>query len=388
MTGAPPSPTFARILAAQATFGFGWCLYLVQPKYLTTALGAGPEQVGAVGTTTGLVSIATIGVLLSIIDRPGGRRRAFLSGCVLLSLASLGYLFIHDFGPAVYLCQAGVAGAYGLTFNSAMALTTDVAPPRRLGQALGWQSAANLSMNAVSTLVAEAVADRFGWSAVFALALVAGLVSFAVARGLPRTSGGTRDDEALGQKPPYGALAPVFLVSAMIGAAFVAAFTFHQPFALALGAAHVGAFFVGFTAAALVMRLVFGGLGDRFGHRRMVLASLGLYAVVVAGMAALTPGTLWIFGAGMGLAHGVAYPTLTAFATEHAAPTTRGRIIAVFSGSFSAGTSVGALAWGLLAADAGYPPVFLLGGLALVLALVTLAAATGEHALPRRVSPQ
>jgi MFS family permease len=383
------SPAFVRILVAQATFGFGWCLYLLQPKFLTTSLGVGPQEVGAVGSLSGIASIATIGVLLSVIDRRGGRRRAFLAGSLVLSGASAAYAFVDRFGAAVYVLQACIASSYVLTFNSAMALVTDVAPRGRLGQAFGLQSAANLSMNAVSSLVAEAVADRFGWSVVFALGAVAGLAAFVVALRLPSAEEAPGEADARPERPPFVALSPVFMTSALMGAAFIALFTFHQPYAIAAGAERVSSFFVGFTAAALLMRLGFGGLGDRFGHRRAVLGSLALYALVPLAMTRLAPGYLWIYGAGMGLAHGVAYPTLTAFATEHAAPSTRGRIIAVYSGSFSAGTSLGAFAWGVVATEAGYSPLFFLASVVLLLAILTLSIGTAEHALPppRPLSP-
>ena len=42
LTKSPPaslwSPALTRIVLAQALFGFGWCLYLLQPKFLTQEL--------------------------------------------------------------------------------------------------------------------------------------------------------------------------------------------------------------------------------------------------------------------------------------------------------------------------------------------------------------
>ncbi|HEX7668496.1 MAG TPA: MFS transporter, partial [Polyangiaceae bacterium] len=122
----------------------------------------------------------------------------------------------------------------------------------------------------------------------------------------------------------------------------------------------------------LVMRVGFGGLGDRLGYKRAVLTSLVLYAAVPLTMAWLIPSVLFAYGAGLGLAHGVAYPTLTAFATERAPHSTRGRVIAVFSGSFSIGSSGGALAWGYLAEHAGYRVLFVLASAVVVAAFMTL----------------
>jgi DHA1 family multidrug resistance protein-like MFS transporter len=371
------SPGFLKIVLAQGMFGFGWCLYLLQAKFFTGALGVGPREVGLVGATSGVASVGSIALLLTVIDRRGGRRAAFLTGAALLFFSSSAYLLVHRFGVLVYVLQAGVAMSYVLAFNSAMALVTEVAPPERLGQAFGLQSAANLSMNAISSLVAEAVSERWGWHAVYGVAAGAALVSFFLGLALP--PGGYRAEARSTDSPPYGVLLPVFVTSALMGAAFSAMFVFHQPYALSFGAKRVGAFFVGFTTAALVMRLGFGSLGDRLGYRRAVLTSLVLYAAVPLTMAWLVPSVLWAYGAGLGLAHGVAYPTLTALATERAPHSTRGRVIAVFSGSFSIGTSGGALAWGYTAEHAGYPTLFVLASAVVVAAFVTLAFSSRLH---------
>jgi MFS family permease len=154
-------------------------------------------------------------------------------------------------------------------------------------------------------------------------------------------------------------MARLFLVSALIGATFTAMFTFQQPYALSLGARKVSSFFIGFTVAALVMRLGFGGLSDKLGRRRVLLASVCLYVAVPLAMARLRVGMLWAYGAGLGTAHGVLYPTLNALVAERSAPRVRGRILAVLNGSFNAGGALGATAWGLIAERLGYSAVFL-----------------------------
>jgi MFS family permease len=358
----PPSVTTSlwstallRILLAQLVFGFSWCLYLVYPKFLATALAVGPSEIGSVGTVAGVVSAISVLVVVRSIDQ--SRRAVFLSGCLLLTLSSVGYLFVVRFGPLVYLFQAGVAAAYVLAFNAAMASVTDVAPPERLGQAFGLQSAANLSMNAVSTMTAEHIAQHFGWRWVFAVSAVSSLGALLLGFGIPNVQQRTGAETAA-VVPPYVALVPVFLTSAMIGATYVALATFHQPYALSLGVGRVSSFFVGFTGAALTMRLGFGNLGDRFGRKQVALASLALYALVVASMVAFDAAWLWLYGAGFGLAHGVLYPTLIAFATERVPAGTQGRTIAAFSGAFNVGMAAGAASWGALSTQRGYPSVF------------------------------
>jgi MFS family permease len=354
------SPALTRIVLAQALFGFGWCLYLLQPKFLTQELGVGPAEVGNTMAFGGISGVLAIFGVLRVIDRRGGRRLLFLGGSLILCCSSIGFLLVDRFGPLVYLLQIGINASYVMAFNAAMALVTDVAPRERIGQAFGVQSAANLSMNAVSSLVAESLSEHFGWRAVFALAVVAALVCFAFGLGLPSERPGAENAPASlpPVHAPYIAVAPILLNAALLGSAFIAMFAFHQPYALSLGAERVGAFFIGFTAAALAMRLGLGGLGDRFGHARVALVAVALYATVPFAMSGLSPALLWVYGGALGIAHGVAYPTLTALATSLVPARAHGRIIAAYSGSFHAGTTVGALAWGQVAKNSGYPHLF------------------------------
>lgn len=366
------SPALLRILLAQLAFGFSWCLYLVTPKFLTTQLGVGPSAIGAVSMTASSVAAVAVLAVVRTIDR--ARRAVFVRGCSLLVIASLGFLCVERFGPLVYLLQAGVSASYVLAFNAAMASVTDVVPANRLGQAFGLQSAANLSMNAVSSLTAEYLAAHYGWRSVFALAAVSALVALTLGLGLSPPRHAAQDSDAA-PSPPYLALTRVYVAAAMMGANYVAMATFHQPYALSLGAQNVSSFFAGFTAAALTMRLGFGGLGDRFGRKAVAAASTLFYALVVASMVFLDLSRLWLHGAGFGLAHGVLYPTLIAFATAQVPPGTEGRTIAAFSGAFNVGAALGAAGWGQLSSRHGYPSVFMVAGAGMLIACASVLRA-------------
>src|SRR5512140_452348 len=83
------SPAFRLIVLAQGAFGFAWCSYLLQPKFFTGALGVGPREVGTVNATSGIAAVVAIALLVSIVDRRGGRRLGFLIGTALLFVCSL-----------------------------------------------------------------------------------------------------------------------------------------------------------------------------------------------------------------------------------------------------------------------------------------------------------
>jgi MFS family permease len=153
--------------------------------------------------------------------------------------------------------------------------------------------------------------------------------------------------------------APLLVVIAFVGAAFGSMFTFHQPFALQLGAERVSDFFVGFTATAVLVRLTIGSWGDRYGRKRVSAIAAAAYGTSVLATAWLQIEHLWLYGAAFGAAHGVLYPTLNALVVERSGEAARGRAIALYNGSFNAGNALSALAWGRLADDFGYPTVFM-----------------------------
>ena len=82
-----------------------------------------------------------------------------------------------------------------------------------------------------------------------------------------------------------------------------------------------------------------------------------------------------LIGLGIGLAHGVFYPSFNAVVVAGAKPSSRGKVMGVFQASFQLGSAIGGVIFGLLAAAQGYPPVFFAASLGLAVAWVALKLA-------------
>ncbi len=354
-------PRIWVVLVAQTAFGLGWSVYLILPKFYATELGADAARIGQVSATSGFAAVATIPVVIALIDRVG-RRPLLQLGCALLVLLSLGFARVERLDWHVAVLQACTGSAFVLAFNASATLITDIAPAARLGQAIGVLGAANMATNAISTIVGESVAQAAGWRVVFQLAAVLGVVGLAASfriREAPRA--GSAPSGAVAESPrPLAPLLRVLAVAALAGAPFSAMFTFQQPFALELGAKQVAGFFAGFTLSSVAVRVFFGSLGDRLGRRRISCLALLGYALMAVVTSKLQVALLWAYGIGFGLAHGVFYPTLNALAVELAAARARGRVITLFNGAFNAGYGLSTLSWGWVAARRGYPTLFLL----------------------------
>jgi len=371
----------ARVLGAASAWGFAFSTFYLLPKFLAQELAAGPSEIGF---TAGVFSFAT--VLATpfagwIVDH-APRRHVIAAGAVVMALAASGFVGVRRLGVLLDALRVLQGVSYALVVTAVGTLVADVVPRARLNQALGFSGASMLVMNAVAPAVAEPLAERVGWPPVFALAALAACVAMVLALQI-------RESHATPRAPAReGILAllaqPIArhygLVVALSGATFGAVFTFEPAYALALGRARVGGFFVAYASAAIVVRLVFGGVPARIVSYRVARGALVLYAVVVLGLAFVGPSGLEPLGALFGFAHGLFYPAVNAMAVTAVRAHERGRMIAIFTGSFAAGLAIGSTTLGHVAARGGYPAVFVVAACATCVAVVILVASPALRA--------
>lgn len=374
--GEPPlfSGRFVLLLLVQLPFGFGFSTFFILPKFMAVELATDAGTIGQVTAMFGLVGVCATPIVGAQIDR-FGRKRFVALGTALMALSAVAFLLVDRIGPLLYLLRGlqGVAFTFG--FNALATLVTDLAPPARLGRALGVFGAAMLVTNGLAPNLLEPVAASSGWASVFLCSALASAVAFVLSFALVEP--GCREERAPGATEPVALplrrLAPILVAATMAGSAFGTILTFYQPFALSLGIDRVSGFFLGFTAAALCARIFLGGLADRFGRLKISVVALVLYGSAAVAVAGLRPGMLEALGVALGLAHGLFYPALNALAVSVAPRGARGRVMSFFSGAFTAGHAMSVWLLSLVVGHTGYPTVFIAAGL-LVHAAATLLA--------------
>jgi MFS family permease len=367
-----PYRKLTLVVTAQVAYGMCWSTFLLLPKFLTTELHASATQIGVVSAVPSLAGAIAVPFVGRWVDRVG-RRPLILLGCIMVALQSFGFAAVDAIGPLLFFLQLVYGLSFVIAFNAAATLAADIAPLDRLTHVLGIFGASNVITNAIAPAIFEPVAASHGWKPVFVLAGVLGLGAFALALRLqdePAVAPGS-DAEANANATP--GLPFYVLTMAASGAAFAVAFTFYQPFALSLGMHELRAFFIGFAGSVFVARVALGSLPDRIGRKRAAVLALALYGAVVLAMSRLAPGTLAIYGALLGLAHGFFYPSLNALAVEHSARAQRGKVLTYLNGGFQLGYTLSVLGLGWLAQHTGYPTIFVLGGAVVASASVALA---------------
>jgi len=375
MRGGLLTPAFVSLLTAQACFGYAFSSFLLLPKFLDSQLAVGPFEIGLVSAVYGGVVVLCVPAMGVWVDRHG--RRDFLTfGGLLMAASSFAYLWVDQVGPLLYGLRAIQAVAFAMAFAAGAALAVDLAPAGRLSQAIGVFGLTFLSMNAVAPAAVEAISVREGWPVAFAVAAVGALLCAILSRRIPDTRpdpAATGPSQSLWRVARRPRLARLMTIIVLVGVAMSALFIFLQPYARQLGIQNLKSFFVAYALCAVFVRSVLGSLADRVGLHRVSIGALALYVVVVTSAVALKPGWLAVFGAGLGIAHGFAFPSLNAIAVDGVAENERGKVMALFQAAFNVGFAGFSVVLGMLAEQQGYRPVFGVGGLCALTALVILA---------------
>jgi len=352
---------FALILLATALFGMAFSAYFLFPKFLATELHADPPTIGGLSAITMFVSVLFTPVVGVQIDRR--RRRPFSTlGAVLFAVAGAGMVVADHVGPLMWLLRALQGVAFTLFFISLSTLAVDLAPPKRMGQAIGLFGGVMISTNALGPALAEWGAHAFGWPSVFAAtgvaAVLAALLTLLIAE---------RPHEHVEEAPTRmlalvtrAGLRRMLVVAMLAGATMGTLFTFYQPWALTLGLERVSGFLIGFAGCAMVVRFGLGGLADRLGRLRVATVSSFFYIAAPLLMIRVDVAGLVLTGCLLGLAHGLFFPALNAVALDHATSRERGKAMAAYHGAFNIGFAGGSYLLGFLVVATNYPTIFAL----------------------------
>ena len=372
------TPRLLLILLLQFVFGLGYSSFLLLPKYLTEAHGADATTIGRIMAAGPLAAVVIVPLQAAYIDR-FRRHRLMLLSAIVLTSAAFGFTLLRDIGWVVYPLRFMQGAAFASFMATAVTLVAEITPPERLGQAVGLSGAANLVTNAIGPGLAEPIAAEWGWRTVFMLSAVvaalAGLGTLALGDArVPRV--GARASAWVTQ-PRRLALLHSALVA---GLGFGVVITFYQPFALSLGIGEVRALFIGYTLAALGVRVVFGAWFDRIERRLLALLAAGVYPLVVFATGWLSPGWLFPLGAALGLAQGTLYPVVSALLFEQSEPEARGALMTYFSGCFNFGFVLATIGLGALASQIGYRALFVVASLLTFTAVPVLATSLGKKA--------
>lgn len=343
--------------------------YNLLPLYLQ-ALGA---ETGEIGTIMAMFSVAAIlaqAVTGRVLDR-GWRKACLLIAAALLTAVSAAFGMTDRLGWSLYALRFLQGLGFAVYMTSSMTLIADLVPPARRAEAVGIYGTGGLIAVAIGPAVGEVILGAAGFPAFFAatVAAAAAAVTLAALVPAPPATPAQRGPR-LGWQG-WVPFLPVLLPGFQYGLANVIVFVFLPPFARALALPRVGPFYVAYTGAAILVRIVGGGLADRIGREQVILPALGVMTTGILLCSGLHATWLLVtIGLLNGAAQGFVMPAANALAVERAPSGRRGQALAFYNGANLVGATLGASGFGWLVQALGYRPAFVLASGVLALGSV------------------
>lgn len=372
-TGARPhlvTTEFAIVVASGICYFLALGLVLPNvPRYVKRELAGGSV---AVGVAVGILFVGAV-MLRPLAGRIGdryGRRLLLIGGAATVAVSLAGYALAH--GLATLAAARFVTGlGEAAFFVGAATMITDLAPPKRRGEAISYWSVAVYSGFAFGPAVGEFVQERWGYTTLWLVAAGLGAAS-ALLGCFTREVERERASGPMGPLVHRRAIGPgAVLFSGLVATAAFSAFV--PLYVDDVGIDHTAVVFILFGGLVLCVRIIGARLPDLLGGARtgtMALCATAAGMLVMAGWASAA-----------GLLAGVAvfaigaaflYPAMLLLALEGTSITERGSVIGTVSSCFDLSQGIGSLLVGGVAAVTGDRGAFATGGLAALVGLLLL----------------
>jgi MFS family permease len=337
--------------------------------------GGSKADIGILMGAFALASVLCRPWISEMIDRMG-RKRSYTIGCTIMSGLPLTYLLFQGDLSHFYLPLLLVRIIHGVglafCFTSSFTYIADIVPEERLNEGIGMFGVTGLSGLAIGPFIAEIIIRDFGFSTFFLAA--AGLGALGLLLHLPLPESYVQSSEESSQSFFTVLIRrktlTVALLAFLFGFGLAAAGSFVSPFAKEKEIAIISLYFLCYSSAAIITRLLGGRLADRVGEERLIPPALiltggGLFMLIFLGGNVILGLSGFISGCG----HGFLFPCLNSLAIRNEPVNIRGKINGVFTGGIDAGAFVGSVILGYIGEWAGFPTLFFAAGLALIIGL-------------------
>jgi MFS transporter, DHA1 family, solute carrier family 18 (vesicular amine transporter), member 1/2 len=266
------------------------------------ALPGYQREMGLSDTAVALIFAAfpitqlVVGLLASKwVDR-AGRRRAMMTGAVLLAAAGLGFAFATE-PLTLTLARAVLGGAAALTWMGALAAVADVYPPNQLGFRMGLAETAGGGAGLMGPLLSGALITWIGIRATFAILAAVPLVVLIGAALVPETARPSasrpslaRALRGLARSPGARAGGLALILLGLVQAMLEPLLPLNLSSRLGLGPMAIGAVLAVGMAALFLGAPVGGRWSDRVGRRTPIIVG---GAITVVGLPLVTVGPAW-----------------------------------------------------------------------------------------------
>lgn len=363
------SPAYLRMAFAYLFTMSSFSAFFLFPLFIILH-GGSKADVGILMGVLVLSAVLSRPWVSGMIDRIG-RKKSFTLGSSIMTVLPLAYLVFEGDLNNFYLPLILVRLVHGIglaiVVTAALTYIGDMVPVERLNEGIGVFGVTGLAGMAVGPMVAEAVITHFGFHACFISAAMMALIGWMAHLPLPDFY--VRQPQSVSQSF-LGLMRQrkriiVVLLALVFGVGLSASGTFVTPYANERSLPFISLYYISYSSAAILTRLLGSRLADRVGEERIIP-----HALLLAGagyLVLLFADESWILalsGLVTGCGHGFLFPGINALAIRSEPAELRGKATGIFTGSIDAGAFAGSIALGYIGDFAGFEMLFLVSSLA------------------------
>jgi len=368
------------LIAVFAAFG-AWSLLL--PVVPLAALDHGHSATIA-GATTGVFMAATVAtqILTPMMLRRIGYNPVMVAAAFMLGVPALGHLLGMD--AWILLLFSALRGVgFGALTVAESALIAEIVPARFLGKASGMLGVFLGVAQMIGLPAGLLLAGNFGYPTVHVTAAAVALVAALMCLRIPRIRAQRRPRDGTGDVSMWRLVAVPAVAVNTLAMSFGAVSSFLPAAVQELDpvtGAVIGGFMLSITGgAAMVLRYVAGVVADRVGHAGLTMIpgqAMGFAGVALMALVIANGWSVWwlvlagvLFGGGFGMVQNEAL--LEMF--QRLPRTKVSEASAVWNMAYDAGTGLGSVVLGFVAARAAYSGAYAVAaGIVLVGVAATL----------------
>lgn len=342
-----------------------YMLYPTLPLYLKEK-GGNDSQVGLSMGLFMLCSVFFRPFIGGLLDR-FGRRIFIVVG--LLFFATAMYMYNWVDGIIIFMVLRVFHGmSWAVSSTSISTAVTDLIPPFRRGEGMGWSGIAMTLAMAIGPMIGLSITQSLSYHSLFLLAVVLSIIALCLTLSAKHTFKPQvkKKKVALFEKSVLPVTVSVFLLFIAYGGIT----SFVPMFADTLKV-NSGTFFLVYAATLVLSRPISGKLSDRYSETIVILPALAITILALIVLSFSTNLFGFIISAILyGIGFGSAQPALQAATFRLANPERIGAANASFATGTDLGLGLGAIILGWVSQKTNFQVLFLVSALSVVLSLV------------------
>jgi predicted MFS family arabinose efflux permease len=344
---------FLLIFLAQLTVSTVYCILIPTLPIYLSRIGSTEAEIGVLIGTLSLSSF----VLRPFVGRAllGIWEGTFMiTGTVLFTLASVGYLFAFSFWALLMVRTVQGIGA-AFFYTAAVALIAHISPESRLGQSLSYFY---LSFNIPLVLAPSLgmfLIKSFNFTLLFIVCTGLSSCALIITGKVGKRKSDPSEKSVIKDKSFLSRRAlPPAMIAFMADIIWGALTAFFPLYAVMHGMINPGVFFAAFAIMTILGRGLGGRVQDLYKRENLILACLAVYITAMGILVLTSSPVMFVVAAGIwGIGHAFLFPALVAY-TLGLTGSSRGPAMGTFTALEDLGMGLGPVIMGIIIRASSY----------------------------------